>query len=94
MLDEAQKVAVSAKVGWVRIDGSTSHADRHAAVGRFQSDPNTRLAVLSIKAAGQVSQTIVYPPPRRACSMRVGGVSHMARMAGADADRSQYGGLC
>ena len=53
VLDEAQKVAVNARVGFVRIDGSTSQADRHAAVQRFQGDPQVRLAILSIKAAGQ-----------------------------------------
>ena len=56
---------VAAKIGWVRIDGSTSQKDRHAAVGRFQSDPAIRLAVLSIKAAGQgltltAASTVVF----------------------------------
>ena len=33
VLDEAQKVAVNARVGFVRIDGSTSQADRHRLLG-------------------------------------------------------------
>jgi hypothetical protein len=65
VLDEAQKVAVNARVGFVRIDGSTSQPDRHTAVQRFQNDPNVRLAILSIKAAGQgltltAASTVVF----------------------------------
>ena len=59
VLDEAQKVAVNARVGFVRIDGSTSQADRHAAVQRFQGDPQVRLAILSIKAAGQGASSVI-----------------------------------
>jgi hypothetical protein len=65
VLDEAQKVAVNARVGFVRIDGSTSQVDRHTAVQRFQNDPDVRLAILSIKAAGQgltmtAASTVVF----------------------------------
>ena len=65
VLDEAQKVAVNARVGFVRIDGSTSQPDRHTAVQRFQNDPDVRLAILSIKAAGQgltmtAASTVVF----------------------------------
>jgi SWI/SNF-related matrix-associated actin-dependent regulator 1 of chromatin subfamily A len=61
VLDEAQKVAVNARVGFIRIDGSTSQADRHSAVQRFQNDSKVRLAILSIKAAGCAKQAFFEP---------------------------------
>lgn len=36
----------------IRIDGATSGHHRHDLVKNFQSDPNCRVAVLSITAAG------------------------------------------
>lgn len=37
----------------IRIDGSTSSADRHRRVNLFQENPSVRIALLSITAAGQ-----------------------------------------
>lgn len=36
---------------WIRIDGSTSSAERQARVQKFQSDPDVKFAVLSMQAA-------------------------------------------
>ncbi|CAI7817035.1 unnamed protein product, partial [Closterium sp. NIES-54] len=40
------------KVVYIRIDGSTAPEKRHHLVARFQEDPDTRVAVLGIHAAG------------------------------------------
>lgn len=42
------------QVGYIRIDGSVPSSERIQLVNKFQSDPETRVAVLSIQAAGQV----------------------------------------
>lgn len=42
------------QVGYIRIDGSVPSSDRIQLVHKFQNDPETRVAVLSIQAAGQV----------------------------------------
>lgn len=39
-------------VPFVRIDGSTDSYDRRLAVNRFRDDPNVRVALLSVTAAG------------------------------------------
>ena len=39
-------------VPYVRIEGATDAADRHAAVQRFRDDVSIRVALLSITAAG------------------------------------------
>ncbi|KAF6266788.1 hypothetical protein COO60DRAFT_14262 [Scenedesmus sp. NREL 46B-D3] len=39
-------------LGFIRIDGKTQPQQRQQLVGRFQTDPSVRLALLSIKAAG------------------------------------------
>jgi len=52
MLDALETMATRLKVGWVRIDGSKSTADRHAAVKRFQAEPKVQIAILGILAAG------------------------------------------
>lgn len=42
------------QVGYIRIDGSVPSSERIQLVHKFQNDPATRVAVLSIQAAGQV----------------------------------------
>lgn len=44
------------KAGYIRIDGSVPSSERIQLVRKFQTDPDTRVAVLSIQAAGQVLQ--------------------------------------
>lgn len=41
---------------YIRIDGSVPSAERIHLVNQFQKDPETRVAILSIQAAGQVGQ--------------------------------------
>lgn len=43
------------QAGYIRIDGSVPSSERIQLVHKFQSDPETRVAILSIQAAGQVS---------------------------------------
>lgn len=45
---------LSIQAGYIRIDGSVPSAERIQLVHKFQSDPETRVAILSIQAAGQV----------------------------------------
>ena len=52
MLDAATEMLRRKKVPHIRIDGSTDTNARQSLVDRFQRDPNARVAVLSIKAAG------------------------------------------
>ncbi len=40
------------KLGWVRIDGTVAEKDRGPAVARFQTDPDCRVFLGNIKAAG------------------------------------------
>lgn len=42
------------QAGYIRIDGSVPASERIQLVNKFQSDPEIRVAVLSIQAAGQV----------------------------------------
>lgn len=42
------------QAGYIRIDGSVPSSERIQLVHKFQNDPETRVAVLSIQAAGQV----------------------------------------
>lgn len=42
------------QAGYIRIDGSVPSSERIHLVNKFQSDPETRVAILSIQAAGQV----------------------------------------
>ncbi|XP_068165317.1 DNA annealing helicase and endonuclease ZRANB3 isoform X2 [Antennarius striatus] len=53
MLQACTEAVIEAKVGYVRIDGSVPSSERIQLVHKFQSDPETRVAVLSIQAAGQ-----------------------------------------
>lgn len=45
---------------YIRIDGSVPSAERIHLVNQFQKDPETRVAILSIQAAGQVGQNRKY----------------------------------
>ncbi|KAG7315354.1 hypothetical protein KOW79_021442 [Hemibagrus wyckioides] len=53
MLQACTEAAIEAKAGYIRIDGSVPSAERIQLVHRFQNDPETRVAILSIQAAGQ-----------------------------------------
>lgn len=53
MLDALEQLCVSKKVKYIRICGKTAQPKRGPLVHRFQNDPSVRVAVLSIKAAGQ-----------------------------------------
>ncbi|CAG01012.1 unnamed protein product [Tetraodon nigroviridis] len=53
MLQACTEAVIEAKVGYIRIDGSVPSSERIQLVHKFQNDPETRVAVLSIQAAGQ-----------------------------------------
>ncbi|NXF81769.1 ZRAB3 endonuclease, partial [Sclerurus mexicanus] len=53
MLQACTEAAIESKVRYIRIDGSVPSAERIHLVHQFQKDPETRVAVLSIQAAGQ-----------------------------------------
>ncbi|KAB7502383.1 SWI/SNF-related matrix-associated actin-dependent regulator of chromatin subfamily A-like protein 1 [Armadillidium nasatum] len=51
MLNSISETCEEQKVHYIRIDGSTNSESRQKLVDHFQTDPNTRVAVLSITAA-------------------------------------------
>ncbi|KAG7467329.1 hypothetical protein MATL_G00152150 [Megalops atlanticus] len=53
MLQACTEAVIEAKARYVRIDGSVPSSERIHLVHQFQSDPDTRVAILSIQAAGQ-----------------------------------------
>ncbi|NXJ97182.1 ZRAB3 endonuclease, partial [Corythaixoides concolor] len=53
MLQACTEAVIESKVRYIRIDGSVPSAERIRLVNQFQKDPDTRVAVLSIQAAGQ-----------------------------------------
>ncbi|KAM9821150.1 DNA annealing helicase and endonuclease ZRANB3 [Neosynchiropus ocellatus] len=53
MLQACTEAVSEAKAGYIRIDGSVPSAERIQLVHKFQNDPETRVAILSIQAAGQ-----------------------------------------
>ncbi|NWS52837.1 ZRAB3 endonuclease, partial [Chunga burmeisteri] len=53
MLQACTEAVIENKVRYIRIDGSVPSAERIHLVNRFQKDPDTRVAILSIQAAGQ-----------------------------------------
>lgn len=53
MLQACTEAVIEAKAGYIRIDGSVPSSERIQLVRKFQTDPDTRVAVLSIQAAGQ-----------------------------------------
>ena len=52
VLDGLEKILVENKYGTIRIDGKTPAGMRQPKVDCFQNDPNCRVAILSITAAG------------------------------------------
>ncbi|KAG8550722.1 hypothetical protein GDO81_022544 [Engystomops pustulosus] len=53
MLQACTEAAIESKARYIRIDGSVPSAERIHLVHQFQNDPDTRVAILSIQAAGQ-----------------------------------------
>ncbi|NXI72862.1 ZRAB3 endonuclease, partial [Anseranas semipalmata] len=53
MLQACTEAVIEIKVRYIRIDGSVPSAERIHLVNQFQKDPDTRVAILSIQAAGQ-----------------------------------------
>ncbi|NXV99099.1 ZRAB3 endonuclease, partial [Fregetta grallaria] len=53
MLQACTEAVIENKVRYVRIDGSVPSVERIHLVNQFQKDPDTRVAILSIQAAGQ-----------------------------------------
>uniref|UniRef100_A0A670Z5Q6 Zinc finger RANBP2-type containing 3 n=1 Tax=Pseudonaja textilis TaxID=8673 RepID=A0A670Z5Q6_PSETE len=53
MLQACTEAVIESKVRYIRIDGSVPSAERINLVNQFQKDPDTRVAILSIQAAGQ-----------------------------------------
>uniref|UniRef100_A0A7N6F782 Zinc finger, RAN-binding domain containing 3 n=1 Tax=Anabas testudineus TaxID=64144 RepID=A0A7N6F782_ANATE len=53
MLQACTEAVIEAKAGYIRIDGSVPSSERIQLVHKFQTDPETRVAILSIQAAGQ-----------------------------------------
>ncbi|XP_067271801.1 DNA annealing helicase and endonuclease ZRANB3 [Pseudorasbora parva] len=53
MLQACTEAVIEAKASYIRIDGSVPSAERIQLVHRFQNNPDTRVAILSIQAAGQ-----------------------------------------
>ncbi|KAM9397173.1 DNA annealing helicase and endonuclease ZRANB3 isoform 3-T7 [Salvelinus alpinus] len=57
MLQACSEAVIEAKASYIRIDGSVPSSERIHLVHQFQNDPETRVAVLSIQAAGQETVT-------------------------------------
>ncbi|XP_053327400.1 DNA annealing helicase and endonuclease ZRANB3 [Spea bombifrons] len=53
MLQAGTEAVIESKVRYIRIDGSVPSAERIHLVHQFQNDPDVRVAILSIQAAGQ-----------------------------------------
>ncbi|KAM9305114.1 DNA annealing helicase and endonuclease ZRANB3 [Gastrophryne carolinensis] len=53
MLQACTEAAIENKARYIRIDGSVPSSERIHLVHQFQNDPSTRVAILSIQAAGQ-----------------------------------------
>ncbi|XP_053554213.1 DNA annealing helicase and endonuclease ZRANB3 isoform X2 [Bombina bombina] len=53
MLQACTEAVIEGKVRYIRIDGSVPSSERIHLVHQFQNDPETRVAILSIQAAGQ-----------------------------------------
>ncbi|XP_052056444.1 DNA annealing helicase and endonuclease ZRANB3 isoform X2 [Apodemus sylvaticus] len=53
MLQACTEAAIESKSRYIRIDGSVPSSERIHLVNQFQKDPDTRVAILSIQAAGQ-----------------------------------------
>ncbi|XP_078184049.1 DNA annealing helicase and endonuclease ZRANB3 isoform X7 [Callithrix jacchus] len=57
MLQACTEAVIENKIRYIRIDGSVSSSERIHLVNQFQKDPDTRVAILSIQAAGQAQVT-------------------------------------
>uniref|UniRef100_A0A8B9QIN4 Zinc finger RANBP2-type containing 3 n=1 Tax=Apteryx owenii TaxID=8824 RepID=A0A8B9QIN4_APTOW len=57
MLQACTEAVIEKKARYIRIDGSVPSAERIQLVNQFQKDPDTRVAILSIQAAGQAKVT-------------------------------------
>ncbi|XP_026157049.1 DNA annealing helicase and endonuclease ZRANB3 [Mastacembelus armatus] len=53
MLQACTEAVIECKAGYIRIDGKVPSSERIKLVHKFQTDPETRVAILSIQAAGQ-----------------------------------------
>ncbi|XP_059961889.1 DNA annealing helicase and endonuclease ZRANB3 isoform X2 [Mesoplodon densirostris] len=53
MLQACTEAVIENKTRYIRIDGSVPSSERIHLVNQFQKDPGTRVAILSIQAAGQ-----------------------------------------
>ncbi|XP_025871341.2 DNA annealing helicase and endonuclease ZRANB3 isoform X1 [Vulpes vulpes] len=53
MLQACTEAVIESKTRYIRIDGSVPSSERIHLVNQFQKDPDTRVAILSIQAAGQ-----------------------------------------
>ncbi|XP_062972669.1 DNA annealing helicase and endonuclease ZRANB3 isoform X2 [Elgaria multicarinata webbii] len=53
MLQACTEAVIESKARYIRIDGSVPSAERINLVNQFQKDPDIRVAILSIQAAGQ-----------------------------------------
>ncbi|XP_013202121.2 DNA annealing helicase and endonuclease ZRANB3 isoform X1 [Microtus ochrogaster] len=53
MLQACTEAVIENKACYIRIDGSVPSSERIHLVNQFQKDPDTRVAILSIQAAGQ-----------------------------------------
>ncbi|XP_062042010.1 DNA annealing helicase and endonuclease ZRANB3 isoform X1 [Lepus europaeus] len=53
MLQACTEAVIENKTRYIRIDGSVPSSERIRLVNQFQKDPDTRVAILSIQAAGQ-----------------------------------------
>uniref|UniRef100_A0ABI7YNL5 Zinc finger RANBP2-type containing 3 n=1 Tax=Felis catus TaxID=9685 RepID=A0ABI7YNL5_FELCA len=53
MLQACTEAVIENKTRYIRIDGSVPSSERIHLVNQFQKDPDTRVAILSIQAAGQ-----------------------------------------
>ncbi|XP_019060382.1 DNA annealing helicase and endonuclease ZRANB3 isoform X5 [Fukomys damarensis] len=53
MLQACTEAVIENKTRYIRIDGSVLSSERIHLVNQFQKDPDTRVAILSIQAAGQ-----------------------------------------
>jgi len=65
VLDALQESLTKAKIGWVRVDGSVTGRKRQAAVKKFQTDPEVRVFIGQINAAGEgitltAARTVIF----------------------------------
>ncbi|XP_036926422.1 DNA annealing helicase and endonuclease ZRANB3 isoform X4 [Sturnira hondurensis] len=76
MLQACTEAVIENKTRYVRIDGSVPSSERIHLVNQFQKDPETRVAILSIQAAGQFEKekqhdirSFFLPKPKNSLSV-------------------------